>query len=321
MSTVALEPRLTESEWVRQNRAEFQVKDKTYRRYPIGQEVGHFLRAKRVGRRTQSTIDAYETVLRLLTLDHRDFDSLEHFNGPEGTDYLYTFLDKYWGDAADATMEQRIRILHSFGKWAELVGKTSKNFARHIEIQPRKEQVARRTWALAEIRRIASAQETTRDEAGFLLLGRLALRKNDLRELQLRDIDLARDLIFIKQGKGKQPAELPIVFDDVHTALYLHLQERGGGPDEYLIYPRNHRLRPMDPASLHRWFKRCLARAGAEDFKMHELRHSAADHLWRRSRDLMAASKLLRHKSVRTTERYLHPTQEDLIEAMRKAED
>jgi site-specific recombinase XerC len=38
-----------------------------------------------------------------------------------------------------------------------------------------------------------------------------------------------------------------------------------------------------------------------------ELRHSAADNLWRQSGNLMLAMQLLRHESVATTEAYLHP--------------
>jgi site-specific recombinase XerD len=49
---------------------------------------------------------------------------------------------------------------------------------------------------------------------------------------------------------------------------------------------------------------------------MHELRHSAADNLWRATGDLMLAQQLLRHESVATTQAYLHPTRDDLADAL-----
>ena len=59
----------------------------------------------------------------------------------------------------------------------------------------------------------------------------------------------------------------------------------------------------MDPASVHRWFKQCLERAGLPStIKLHELRHSAADNLWRETGNLMLAQQLLRHASVATTQ-------------------
>jgi integrase len=99
------------------------------------------------------------------------------------------------------------------------------------------------------------------------------------------------------------------------------LQVRGGHPDEYLLYPKSDRLRPLTPSGLHRWFKRCLERAGASDFPMHELRHSAGDDLWRRTGNLVLAQQLFRHESIETTRRYLHPSREDLIAGMRVADE
>lgn len=40
---------------------------------------------------------------------------------------------------------------------------------------------------------------------------------------------------------------------------------------------REHRDRPMQPSTMHRWFKRCLLQARAADFPMHELRHTAGN--------------------------------------------
>ena len=47
-----------------------------------------------------------------------------------------------------------------------------------------------------------------------------------------------------------------------------------------------------------------------------ELRHSAADNLWRDSGNLLLAQQLLRHESVATTQGYLHPSRDDLVQAL-----
>jgi site-specific recombinase XerD len=49
---------------------------------------------------------------------------------------------------------------------------------------------------------------------------------------------------------------------------------------------------------------------------MHELRHSAADNLWRETGNIVLAQQLLRHENVKTTMGYLHPTREDLEAAL-----
>jgi hypothetical protein len=73
---------------------------------------------------------------------------------------------------------------------------------------------------------------------------------------------------------------MPIAFDDVKDDLNLELRTRE--PDEYLLHPKWSKTRPLDSSALHLHFKKWLERAGLPtSVKMHELRHSAADNLWR----------------------------------------
>jgi site-specific recombinase XerD len=114
---------------------------------------------------------------------------------------------------------------------------------------------------------------------------------------------------------------VPIAYEDVRGVLNAWVREHEGHhPDTRLIAPRDCPTRPCNEATAHRRFKKCLADAGAEDFEMHELRHSAADHIHRETRDPVAAQELLRHASLATTRGYLHPTHEDLRERMREAD-
>jgi integrase len=47
----------------------------------------------------------------------------------------------------------------------------------------------------------------------------------------------------------------------------------------------------MNQTSVHRWFKKCLERAGVPDLPMHELRHTAADEIWRVTGDIVKAQQ------------------------------
>ena len=65
------------------------------------------------------------------------------------------------------------------------------------------------------------------------------------------------------------------------------------------------------------WFKRCLRVAELpESIQLHELRHSAADALYRKTGDIGKAQQLLRHESPATTAGYLHPRLDDLEAAL-----
>jgi len=77
----------------------------------------------------------------------------------------------------------------------------------------------------------------------------------------------------------------------------------------------------MQPSTMHRWFKRCLQQAGAADFSMHELRHTAGNEFRRATGDLELTRLFMRHASISTTSKhYMHADKEELIAGMRLAE-
>jgi site-specific recombinase XerD len=104
------------------------------------------------------------------------------------------------------------------------------------------------------------------------------------------------------------------------------LPRRCGTPhrsaDEYLLYPKNNRTRPMDPSRVHRWLKQRLGRAGlATSIQTHQLRHTAAQALYDLTGDLMLSQQLLRHEDIRTTRGYLRGSQERLRAAQAELEE
>lgn len=297
------------------------VKDKSYQRYPVGAEVGRYLRALRFSGAAKNTIDTYELVLAKLAIEHDDFESLERFSPSVGTTCLREFLETHWGDLAPATRRNRLAAVRSFFKWAREEGRISADPTLPIK-GPRARNVERLAYPRDSILSLISAQETLRDVCALWLLARLALRKDGLRRLHIRDIDLVRNLVFVRHGKGDKAAAVPIAYRQVRDDLYLHVVGEGRRPEEFLLYPKADREHPMQPSSVHRWFKRCLARAGLPaTVKLHELRHTAGDEMWRETGNIVLAQKLLRHESVGTTEAYLHPTREDLVAGMRLVDE
>lgn len=104
-----------------------------------------------------------------------------------------------------------------------------------------------------------SAAALLRDQVCLMLLGWLGLRKDEFRRLRVRDVDLATETIVV-HGKGDMVVVLPIGFRRLLDALSLELV--GREPDEYVLSPKKERDRPMDAASVFRWWRKCLARPG-----------------------------------------------------------
>lgn len=295
------------------------VKDKTYRQTPIGYQAARFLRSLRWADASENTLESYELPLVWLARDHADFDGLERFCEPGGTEYLREFLDRHWSEAAPATKAHRVKVLRSFFAWAVTEGVIAFNPALAIRM-PKARKTDRLAYKRGLLLRLITAQPSLRDQCALQFLGRMALRKDELRRLRIRDIDLARDLITV-HGKGSKVVVLPLALSSLRDDLYLHVQGDERKPDEYLLHPRSHPTRMMDPSTVHRWFKRCLERADLPaTIEPHELRHSAADELWRETGNIVLAQQLLRHESVGTTQDYLHPTREDLAAGLRLVE-
>lgn len=292
------------------------VKDKSYQRSGVGRDVGRFLRARRWSGTPENTLNSYETTLARLAIEHDDFDGIDDFCTPVGTEYLREFLDRNWQDSAPATRGNRVAAVHMLFRWALEEGIIDFDPSAPIKA-PRRRQLKERTaYPQDVLYRVVRAQESLRDQCALQLLGRMGLRKNELRVMKIGDIDLIRNLITV-HGKGGTVAVLPLALKTLRDDLYLHIQGDERHRDEYLIYPRSHRRRPMDPASLHRWFKRCLEDAGLPTtMTLHELRHTAADHLFRETGNIVQAQMLLRHSHVSTTQAYIHPTRRDLADAL-----
>lgn len=292
------------------------VKDKSYRRSAVGRDVGRFMRALRWEDKSENTRDSYETTLARLAVDHDDFDGLAGFCTPVGTEYLREFLDRHWADAAPATRANRLAAIHSCFRWALAEKVIPFDPSAPIKSPGRRRRNERQAYPQDIIHRLVAAQDTLRDQCAIQLVARLGLRKNELRLLRVGEIDLVRNLLTV-HGKGGHVDVMPIGLPSLAEDLYLHIQGDERQPDEYLIYARNRRREKMDSSSVHRWFKRCLERAGLPTSVMlHEMRHTAADHVYRETGDIVKASQLLRHQSVVTTQAYLHPTRRDLADAL-----
>lgn len=292
------------------------IKNKTYQATPLGRRVRRWLAALQYEGSPETTRNSYETTLARFALDFSDFDGPERFCERDGVPYLRDFLSRHWGEASLETRRQRLMALRSYFEWEMDESDLPYNPARRIK-PPRARDTLRIARQRAEIRQLLRGQDVLRDRCGLGLMCALALRKNDLRMLRVGEIDLVRNLVWLLNRKGEDNIYLPLEHGDLRDDLYLHLQAERRAADEFLIYPKTHRLRPMEPSAFHRWFKRCLLKADLPDFPMHELRHTAGDDMWRTTGDLFQANRLLGHKSLEHTRRYLHPTPDDLRAGLR----
>ncbi|MCK5604616.1 site-specific integrase [Candidatus Pacearchaeota archaeon] len=118
-------------------------------------------------------------------------------------------------------------------------------------------------------------------------------------------VDMKRRLITIQASKNGNLKVIPIT-----DILYSMLIRRSKVVDiSGMVFP--HSMPAVKDA-----FVRAAKKAGLEDFKFHDLRHTFATRLAQRGIDLYTVKELMGHKSIRTTERYAHHCPESLRPAV-----
>lgn len=210
------------------------MRDRSWEQSPIGADVRAYLRALRWRSDSTNTYVANEHVLGLLALRHADWEEgSEGFCNPAGPEYLREFLDAEWGGAAAATKRQRASILRSFFRWLATEKRITFDPSGNLRGPKGRTRAARQAYPLEVLHQLVTAQETFRDQCALQLLCRLGLRKDELRRLRYRDIDLVRGYVLV-HGKGGKDELLPLIgslADDLRllwAEMRLRCQAQGG---------------------------------------------------------------------------------------------
>lgn len=136
------------------------------------------------------------------------------------------------------------------------------------------------------------------------------LRRSAIFELKHDEVDLIEKRITV-QSKGKihrVPITVPL-----HKVF---LENRGlmSGHPVY-CFPNKKGTGPLDNNAVINFRKACV-KAGINDFRFHDLRHTFATNFLKATRNLYMLQSILGHSSINMTQRYAHVLEEDRINAM-----
>lgn len=114
------------------------------------------------------------------------------------------------------------------------------------------------------------------------------------------------DYVYINQ-------KISVLFDE-----YLHERRARQVDSDYIFL--TYRQRPMDRTAVYRMVKKYLEMSGLDKKKMgpHVLRHTFATALMSKDVSLYKIKELMNHKSLSTTQNYLHVMEEDLKDVVEK---
>lgn len=149
----------------------------------------------------------------------------------------------------------------------------------------------------------------------LLILYGTGIRREELVQLKIGDIDSGRMLIHIRQGKGRKDRDV-ILSPRLLEELRDYWRSAPLKPMTYLFpskAPGRKSDRPMQAKSVFDAVRQAARRAGIKkQVHPHTLRHSFATHLLEAGADLYTIQLLLGHADLKTTSRYLHLSERHL---------
>ena len=162
-----------------------------------------------------------------------------------------------------------------------------------------------------------------RDYAILLLLLTTGLRKAEICNLRLGDLKTYRNQAVIDLiGKGKKFRRIPIK-NETLLVIKDYLKANGNGVDpNHSLFDTLGKHGPYEQRNLTPKAVDCLIKSVAKRALIkkrihpHVMRHTFATTLLDKGNDLRTVQALMGHSHIRTTEAYLHSTDDRKVEAI-----
>jgi len=177
------------------------------------------------------------------------------------------------------------------------------NFIIENIARPRREHRLPNVLSKEEVKILLSTIRNLKHRTMLCVLYSCGLRSGELLNLQPIHIDSNRNIILIKQSKGKKDRIVPLSSKILEMLReYYRLYK----PQTYLFEGQLVGEK-YDSRSLQLVLKQAVRKAGIQKpVTLHWLRHSYATHLLESGTDLRYIQELLGHSSSKTTELYTH---------------
>ncbi|MBG6062154.1 integrase/recombinase XerD [Flavobacterium sp. CG_9.1] len=176
-----------------------------------------------------------------------------------------------------------------------------------IEIEkihrPKRSKLLPNVLSKEEVKLILEAHSNIKHKMMLSLIYSCGLRCGELLALEPVHIDSKRNIVLLKNSKGKKDRIVPLSPKILHLLRDYYTLFK---PEKYL-FEGQQKGHAYDSRSLQQVLKQALQKAGiTKPVTLHWLRHSYATHLLENGTDLRYIQELLGHNSSKTTEIYTH---------------
>jgi site-specific recombinase XerD len=263
----------------------------------IPAEFYQHMRLKRYSQNTQKT---YASVLGKF-ITYFKATPFQSVTDQQIRNYMIHLVEQQ--QCSDAYQRQSINALKLFYKAV---------YARDLSdlavTAPRRQKKLPVVMSEEEVVQLLSQVINLKHKAMLYCIYSAGLRRNELIELKITDIDSQRDCIMVRGAKGNKDRVTLLSGKCLKILREYYRQYR---PKEYLF--EGAKEGKYSATSLRKIFDRALISSGIQKkATLHTLRHSFATHLLERGTDLRYIQALLGHSNSKTTEIYTHVTTKGL---------
>ncbi len=210
------------------------------------------------------------------------------------------------------TQSQRLIPVQQLFSWLRRNGLISHNPASDLSMPRSDRRLPEATLSSAEMSSVLSCPDVNRplglrDRSVLEVFYSCGLRRSELIDLRLRDVDFDRGTVFVRCGKGAKDRYVPIGERALFwLRLYIELARPLFDPDSQTdVLFLSSVGTPLCPDWLSRKVRRYLADAGVhKKGSCHLLRHTVATLMLEGGADIRYVAEMLGHARLETTQRY-----------------
>lgn len=261
-------------------------------------EYEYWMKSKRY---STNTIDTYCNSLKVFLVHHRhkpicditNQDLIEFNNN-------YILANRY----SSSYQNQVVNAIKLFFKIVE-----NKTIDINIIHRPKNPKLLPNVLSKEEVKMILNVSKNIKHKAMLSLIYSCGLRRSELLNLTLNDIDSKRGLVIVRQSKGRKDRVAPLSEKILELLReYYNVYK----PNKWLFEGQDKKSQ-YDEKSLASVLKQALVKSGIQKpVSLHWLRHSYATHLLESGTDLRYIQEILGHSSSRTTEIYTHVSNKNI---------
>ncbi|MDO9581435.1 MAG: site-specific integrase [FCB group bacterium] len=222
-------------------------------------------------------------------------DELEELSTEQINKYILNLIQSK--SISISQQNQRINAIKFY--YEKVLGKSKQYYKLH---RPHKEHKLPKVLSKNEVKEILNSCNNIKHHCILILLYSAGLRRSELINLKVSDIDSERMVININGAKGNKD-RVSLLSENTLRLLRKYYKEFK--PEMYLFEGMNGGK--YSPTSIAKVLKNAANKAGIQkNVTPHMLRHSFATHLLEQGTDLRYIQELLGHSSSKTTEIYTH---------------